>query len=105
MKNEKYYKQIKEALSEINREAQYVGEEGSMVTDCRTKNGALKRFRKLEKELVGNEEIKYEYIRTAYFHLATEISEEKRRGMNIEDDGWYIDVEAPSPVKVWYYSV
>jgi len=107
MKCKQYCQKLKEALSEIKNEAQYVGEDGGMVTDCSNKKEALRRFKQLERECVGEEEakqIKSEDIITAYFHLAEEASAEQREGMNIEEDGWYIDIKSPSPVKVWYYT-
>lgn len=108
MKCKQYCQELKKALSEIKTEAQYVGEEGGMVTDCMSKRLALKRFKQLERECVGEEEakeIKLEYITTAYFHLASETTKEQRDSMEIDDDGWYIDIKAPSPVKVWYYAI
>jgi len=107
MKCKQYCQKLKEALSEIKNEAQYVGEDGGMVTDCGSKREALRRFKQLERECNGEEEakqIKSEDIITAYFHLAEETTKENREGMNIEEDGWYIDIKAPSPVKVWYYT-
>jgi len=106
MKNEKYYKLLKEALKDIKSEAQYVGEDGGMVTNCKTKIGAWRRFRKLTKETVGEEEAKeinINDIGIAYLHLAEETTNEQREQMMIDNDGWYIDVRSISPIIVWYY--
>lgn len=108
MKCKYYCQKIREALINIKTEAQYVGEDGGMVTNCKTKIGAWRRFRKLTREQVGDEEakeIKMEDIMTAYFHLALETSKEQRESMNIDDDGWYIDSRSPSPVQVWFYNI
>lgn len=107
MKNKTYCDNLRKVLKDINSEAEYVGEDGGMVTNCGSKREALKRFRQLETDCVGEEEskeIKLENIISAFLHLAEETTKEKRECMEIEDDGWYIDIEAPSPVMVWYYT-
>ena len=107
MVNKEYLKKLKYASLDIKHVAEYVGEDGGMVTDCRTRQGALKRFRKLEEETCGREEalmIKLEDVGIAYLHLASEISEEERDSMEIGDDGWYITPKVQSPLMVWYYS-
>ena len=105
MENKQYLEKIKEALKDIDNVAEYVGEDGGMVTNCGNKREALKRFIKLNEESDGMaERIKLEDIKTAYFHLALEVSKEKMEDMNIEDDGWFITTKKPSPIKVWYYS-
>jgi len=108
MKNKEYFNKLKEELLDIKYEAVYIGEEGEMCTDCKTKIGALRRFKKLERETNGQEEaneIKLKDISIAYFHLAEETTQKNKESMNIEEDGWYIDIHLISPVKVWLYSI
>jgi len=106
MKYTKYCEQLREALKDINDEAQYVGEDGGMVTNCKTKREALKRFKKLEIDCNGSLdfEISIKDIIPAFLHLAEETTKEQRQCMEIDEDSWYIDINSPSPVTVWYYT-
>ena len=65
---------IKEVLKEL-KDAQYVGEDGGMVVICPTRLGALRKFRKLMRQDVGDyeaselsiDEIGIVYIEVGHF--------------------------------------
>lgn len=85
--------------TELNN-AIYVGEDGYMAVSCKTKLGALRKFRKLMREYVGEQEasgISLEDISIGYLHLTTE---EYRNEWGDEYE-WVINYTTKSPYPVF----
>lgn len=84
------------------REAVWIGEDGDMAVFCKTELGAFRKFRKLMKQDVGEqeaEEMDIENVRKGYFELATF---EDRAIWGNEYD-WFIRYHDPTPYEVWVY--
>ena len=83
---------------------QYIGEEGDMAVNCKTKRGAWLKFRKQTRDDVGDyeaNEIEIDDIREGYVHLPTD--EEIELG-EVEDDCEYFISRKENENKVWVLS-
>lgn len=98
-----YNLKLKKILREQFKKAQWLGEDGEMVVNCKTKLGALKKFRELMREDVGEaeaQELTQEMINIQYLDLPTE---EDREYFGDEFD-WVVRASTVTPYPVFVLS-
>lgn len=96
------------SMIEDLKDACYVGEDGAMATQCKTKRGAWIKFRKQVREDCGEyeaSEIKLDDIIKAWAHVATKEEFEEWGG----ECEWFVNFgekkEGVRNFPVWYYEV
>jgi phosphoribosylaminoimidazole (AIR) synthetase len=95
---------IQEAMKEL-KEPQYLGEEGDMAVNCKTKIGAYRKFRQLVREDRGEcselEEMSIENVGIGFVFIATEKEKEE---LSMEESEYYVSYTKKSPYQVWVYT-
>ena len=104
---DEHKKEIEKYYKEIEVEADYVGEDGNMACNAKTKMGALKMFRKRVEGDCGQEEadvIKISDIGIGYLFL-TDKNNKDHEYMISEGSEWYVNWsgEMSSDYKVYVY--
>jgi hypothetical protein len=88
---------IKQAMEELKTVC-YLGEDGDMAVNCKTKLGAYRKFRQQMREDCGEcselEEMTIENVGYGYVKLATDEDKERFGDSEVE---WYVSYSEPGP--------
>lgn len=100
--------EIKQAMKEL-KTAQYLGEEGDMAVNCKTKLGAFRKFKQQVREDCGEsselEDMTMDNIGIGWVFVVTaEMKKEDYEDRFEEDTEYYVSYKEKSPYQVWIYT-
>ena len=98
---------IRQAIEDLKKEATWIGEDGDATCIATTKLGALRKFRRLMRECVGDletQEMKVEDISMEWlFPVTREMKAEEDAPGWYEECEWYVSPMEESPHEVFIY--
>lgn len=100
---------IRQAIEDLKKEAVWIGEDGNAACSATTELGALRKFKRLMRECVGDleaREMKVEDVSVGWlFPVTPEMRAEEDAPVWYEECEWYVSLAEESPHQVFIYSV